>query len=129
MVTKKRSGGKAAPRRRSYAARGAAPRRRSKKSGIPMIPGAAATLGLFLANKDYIVNDVGYFVKYGVSKGVNSVINKKSWKKYMTVDQLAKDAIYTAGGYVAGEVAKKYAPGVIKRPLGKLAKKIPKVFD
>lgn len=125
MVTKKK---KAAPRSRNTASK-AAPRSRRSKSGITAIPGAMATVGLIYANKDALSKDIDYFMKYGVTRGVSSFTRNQSWKKYISVPQLVNDAAFVAGGYVAGEVVKKYAPGVIKRPLGKIAKKIPKVFD
>ena len=43
-------------------------------------------------------------------------------------EQIKKDVIYGAGGLVVGAAIKKFAPSFIKSPMGKLAKKIPKVF-
>ena len=104
--------------RRSYAA---APRRRSyrKKSGTTYIPSAAATIGAAIANVDAfkaVANDMS----------INGA--KAAAQKAIQVDNLKKTAIYTAGGYVAGEVIKRYAPAIIKGPAGKIAKKIPRFF-
>jgi len=129
MVTKKRSGRKAAPRRRT------------NKSGIPMIPAAAATAALVAVNIGKVgnlykaINNNGKQAtldlmlkrtKQGLT-GQNNWVNK-SMKAFISTDALVTDALAVAGGYVGGEIVKKYAPGVIKRPLGKIAKKIPKVI-
>lgn len=124
MVTKKRTVKKtrrAAPR--------AAPRRRSyKKSGISMIPAAAATVGLVAANVNNFKVDANIIGNRGLATTAKNAISWNLYKKYISTDQLTKDAIGFVGGYVAGAVVQKYAPSVIKSPLGKIAKKIPKVF-
>ena len=43
-------------------------------------------------------------------------------------DRLKQDAINAAIGYGVGYVVKSYAPKAIKEPLGKIAKKIPRVI-
>lgn len=115
MAKKKRSSSGA---RRSYAA---APKKRSnrRKSGVPQIPAAAVTVGLVVANKDPILNAVNTMSIEGVKQSVRMAV---------TPEQIKKDVIYGAGGLVVGAAIKKFAPSFIKSPMGKLAKKIPKVF-
>ena len=120
MVTtmaKRKTTRRAAPRR-SYSA---APRRKTyrKKSGIPQIPAAAVTVGLVAANKDAIMNVVNNMSVQGVKDSIRYAVQP---------EQIKKDVIYGAAGLVAGAAVKKFAPNFIKSPLGKLAKKIPKVF-
>lgn len=116
-MAKRKTTRRAAPRR-SYAA---APRRRSprKKSGVPQIPAAAVTVALVAANKDPIMNVVNTMSIDGVKNSIRAAV---------TPEQIKKDVIYGASGLVAGAAIKKFAPKFIKSPLGKLAKKIPKVF-
>lgn len=104
--------------RRSYAA--APKKKRSRrKSGVPQIPAAAVTVGLVVANKDPILNAVNTMSIEGVKQSVRMAV---------TPEQIKKDVIYGAGGLVVGAAIKKFAPSFIKSPMGKLAKKIPKVF-
>lgn len=113
---------KTTPRkRRSTSRSAAAPRRRSyrKKSGTTYIPSAAATVGIAVAMKDPIMTAVNTMSVDGV---------KTAARQAVQVDTLKKTAIYAAGGYVAGEVIKRYAPKIIKTPAGKIAKKIPRFF-
>ncbi len=113
---------KTTPRtRRSNSRSAAAPRRRSyrKKSGTTYIPSAAATVGFAYAMKDPILSVVNNMSVGGVKSAAQQAVQ---------VDNLKKAAIYTAGGYVAGEAIKRYAPKIIKTPAGKIAKKIPKIF-
>ena len=116
-MAKRKTTRRAAPRR-SYAA---APRRRSprKKSGVPMIPAAAMTVGLVAANKDAIMNVVNDMSVNGVKNSIRYAVQP---------EQIKKDVIYAGAGLVAGAAIKKFAPNFIKTPLGKLAKKIPKVI-
>lgn len=124
MVTKKRT-----VKRTRRAAPRAAPRRRSyKKSGISMIPAAAATVGLVAANVNNFKVDANIIGNRGIATTAKNAIGWKLYSKYISTDQLTKDAIGFVGGYVAGAVVQKYAPSVIKSPLGKIAKKIPKVI-
>ena len=113
---KKRSSG--APQRRYYAA----PKKRSgrrRKSGVPQIPAAAVTVALVAANKDPIMNVVNTMSVEGVKQSIRAAV---------TPEQIKKDVIYGGAGLVAGAAIKKFAPAFIKTPLGKIAKKIPKVF-
>lgn len=109
----------------------AAPKKKKRvyrnKNGYQSIGPAMATVGLVAANAANISDTIGALKKYGMSKGV-SVIADRGWQKFVTKDQLVKDGLYLAGGYIGGELVKKYAPSVIKKPIGKIAKKIPKVI-
>lgn len=114
---KKRSGTRAAAAPRRYYAR---PKRsRRKKSGIPQIPAAAATVGVAVANKDAIMNVVN-------DMSINGA--KNSIKYALQPEQIKKSVVYGGVGLVAGAAIKKFAPSFIKSPLGKVAKKIPKFF-
>ena len=135
MVTKKRTAAKArtrtvyrtAPKKRVY----------RKKSGTSMIPSAMATAALVAVNLDGIKAAYNYSINSSTKGPVAGFKNylmaptsgaKAARAKLIGKDALVKDAIAIGGGYVAGEIAKKYAPGVIKRPLAKISKKIPKVI-
>ena len=129
MVTKKRTARKA--RSRTVYRTAAKKTYRRKKSGITDIPAAAATVALVAVNANAIKDYANYLKTYG------SVITHKDpigdfaarmQKTFVNKQQIIKDAAAIAGGYVGGEVVKKYAPSVLKSPLGKIAKKIPKVF-
>lgn len=133
MVTKK---SKVAKTRTVYRS---APKKiyRRKKSGMADIPAAAATVALAAVNYNGVKKAVNYVQSSssaGLTGGVRNLIMgsgsgaKAARSALIGKDALIRDAVAVAGGYVAGEVAKKYAPGVIKRPMGKIAKKIPKVF-
>ena len=108
---------KSAAPKRNYAPK--KKRTRHKKSGIPQIPAAAVTVALVAANKDPIMNAVNTMSIDGVKNSIRAAV---------TPEQIKKDVIYGASGLVAGAAIKKFAPKFIKSPLGKLAKKIPKVF-
>lgn len=115
----------ASPARRIY-------RRRAKKSGTQYIPAAMATVSLVYANADNLKRFADKIGADGVKAIPNLVMgqgNDYKWlrQQFTKGDQLVKDAAYYAGGYLGGEVVKKYAPSVIKTPLGKLAKKIPRM--
>ena len=116
-MAKRKTTRRKAPARRAYAA----PKRRSyrKKSGVTMIPAAAATVGAVVAMKEPIMTVINNMSVNGVKSAV---------QKATTVETLKKTAIYTAGAYVAGEAVKRYAPKIIKTPAGKIAKKIPRFF-
>lgn len=110
----------------------AAPRR---KSGIPMIPSAMATAALAAVNYNAAVKAAQYIGSASsLTKGVQNFAlgqgagAKQLRQNFYSKDALVRDAIAIGGGYVAGEIVKKYAPAVVKRPLGKIAKKIPKVI-
>lgn len=117
MATKKRRSAAAAAPRRSYYR----PKKRSRraKSGVTQIPAAGVTVGVAMANKDAIMNVVNNPSVEGV---------KTSVKYALQPDQIKKDVIYGGVGLMAGAAIKKFAPRVIKTPLGKIAKKIPKFF-
>lgn len=106
------------PRRRATTS---TPRRRSyrKKADSSYIPAAAATAGLICANMQPIRTVVSNLSIAGVKQAAHEAVQP---------DQIKKTAIYTVGGAVGGELFKKFAPNVIKKPVGKIAKKIPRVF-
>lgn len=129
MVTKRKTARKA--RSRTVYRTAAKKTYRRKKSGITDIPAAAATVALVAVNANAIKDYANYLKTYG------SVITHKDpvgdfavrmQKTFVNKQQIIKDAAAIAGGYVGGEIVKKYAPTVIKSPMGKIAKKIPKVF-
>lgn len=107
----------AAPRRSYY--RGPKKKSRRTKSGVSQIPAAGVSVGLAVANKDAIMNVVN-------SPSVDSV--KNSVRYAMQPEQIKKDIVYAGVGLAAGAAIKKFAPRFIKTPLGKVAKKIPKVI-
>lgn len=107
----------AAPRRSYY--RGPKRKSRRTKSGIPQIPAAAATVGVVIANKDPIMNMVNNPSIEGA---------KQSIRYALQPEQIKKTVVHGAAGLVVGAGIKKFAPAFIKGPLGKVAKKIPKVF-
>ena len=90
-----------------------------KKSPNTYIPSAAATVGLAYAMKGPILSVVNNMSVQGAKSAAQQAVQ---------VDNIKKAAIYTAGGYVAGEVIKRYAPKIIKTPAGKIAKKIPRIL-
>lgn len=107
-----------------------------------MIPAAAATVALVAVNAGKAkqlyraINNNGKQATLPamIARTKEGLLGKNNWvngnmKAFISADALVMDAVAVAGGYVGGEIIKKYAPGVIKRPLGKIAKKIPKVFD
>lgn len=102
-----------------------------------MIPSAMATAALVAVNYDGIRNAYKYVMSSSQSGIVGGVRNlatgtgsgaKAARAGLISKNALVKDAVAIAGGYIGGEIVKKYAPSVIKAPLGKIAKKIPKVF-
>lgn len=136
-MAKKRTSRKSSPRRRYTTS---APRRRSRRSnanGYKSIGPAGLTLGIAAAYipkvqlmnshvkawnvsyLDYIVN--GIFLK--PEGGA-----RKDWLTWVKKDQLMKAGAYGAIGYVAGEAIGRYAPTMIKKPAGKIAKKVPKLI-
>lgn len=78
------------------------------------------TIGLAVANKDILTNIV------------NDPFSLNTYKaaamQAIQPDRLKQDAMYGVGGYAAGWAIKNYAPKIVKEPLGKIAKKIPKVI-
>lgn len=120
MVLKMAKKGKrAAAPRRSGGYRGPKRKSRRTKSGVTQIPAAAATVGVVIANKDPIMNVVNDMSVQGV---------KNSARYALQPEQIKKTVVYGAAGLMAGAAIKKFAPKFIKTPLGKVAKKIPKVI-
>lgn len=117
-TTRKTARRAASPAKRIY--------RRRRKSGISEIPAAAATVGLLAANADYL-KYTATVLSNGSKFGDKVTWMKNNYPNLLKADRLKKDAIYAAAGYVGGYLAKKYAPSVIKTPMGKIAKKIPKM--
>ena len=136
-MAKRKSTRKTSPRRRYTAS---APRRRSRRSnknGYKSIGPAGLTVGIAAAYVpklqlmkkhvdawgvsyfDYIVN--GLFLK--PTGGA-----RKDWVTWVSKDQLMKAGAYGALGYVGGEAIARYAPTMIKKPAGKIAKKVPKLI-
>lgn len=129
MVTKRKTARKA--RSRTVYRTAAKKTYRRKKSGITDIPAAAATVALAAVNVDAVKQYANYFKSYGsvvnMPNPAGAFVNRMQ-KTFINKQQIIKDAAAIAGGYVGGEIVKKYAPAVIKSPMGKIAKKIPKVF-
>lgn len=118
-----------APRKRASAPQKAR-RVYRKKSDASYIPAAAATVGVVVANLDNLKKDYNFIKTHPIgtkltSNGKEYIMN--AWQKYIEPSNLVKSAIGYGAGYVGGEIAKKYAPGVLKRPMGKIAKKIPRM--
>lgn len=130
MVKKKtprKTARRAAPARRIY--------RRRAKSGYDKIAPAMATVALAAVNAGKVKsiwNNATYNTGMDVSKIVKRIKTDngthKAMRAMVSSDALIADAAAIAGGYIGGEVVRKYAPTVIKKPLAKLAKKIPKVI-
>ena len=116
MAKRKTSSNKSAAPRRYY---GPKKKRSRRKSGIPQIPAAATTVGVAIANKDAIMNVVNNPSIEGVKSSVRYALQP---------EQIKKDVVYGGVGLMAGAAIKKFAPNFIKSPLGKVAKKIPKMF-
>lgn len=117
MATKKRKGTSSGTKTRTVYVQKKKTRR--TKSGVTQIPAAAATVGVVIANKDPIMNVVNDMSVQGV---------KNSARYALQPEQIKKTVVYGAAGLMAGAAIKKFAPRFIKTPLGKVAKKIPKVF-
>ena len=122
MVKKKttrRTPRMASPAKRIY--------RRRAKSGVTYIPKAMATAGLVLANVPQLKVGLRNIQQRGIIGAVDHVIQDGAYKKYIEPGAIKKDLIYYAAGYLAGEGVRRYAPGIIKAPIAKLAKKMPRV--
>lgn len=97
-----------------------APRRRShRNTGIDKIPSAAVTVGLAAANMNAIQTVASDLSLNGVKSAAQQAIQP---------DQIKKDIIYGGVGFLAGCALKRFAPKGIKKGLGQISKKIPKVF-
>lgn len=124
MAAKKKST-KAAPRRTGTAA--AAKKKTTKKNyGYAAIPGAAATVGLVMANKE----PINMLLSEGVTKGSSwsNFVNRITRRQY-----IEKDVKYGLAGAAAGYAIKEIVPnsGILgkgKKAIGGIAKKIPKVI-
>ena len=110
----KTSGGKsyskAPPKKKKY----------KKTSPTKYIPSAGMTIGLAVANKDIlmgIVNNPFQLDTY-----------KSAAMQAIQPERLKNDALYGVGGYAAGYAIKKFAPKIVREPLGKIAKKIPRLM-
>ena len=102
--------------RRNYAPK---KKKYKKKSGVTMIPSAAATVGVVIANKEPIMNMINNPSIEGAKTSVRYALQP---------EQIKKTVVHGAAGLVVGAGIKKFAPKFIKGPLGKVAKKIPKVI-
>lgn len=139
MVTKRKSPVKA----RTRTVYRAAPRKRSTSKKAPQyanIPAAAATVALAAVN----VNNFKGLMRSVSNNGRSPIADyparfyrgftgKNDWvsenmKKFVSSESLVKDGIAIVGGYIGGELVRKYAPTVLKKPIAKIAKKIPKVM-
>ena len=114
-----KKGKRAAALRRSYGSYRPKRKSRRTKSGITQIPAAAATVGVVIANKDPIMNMINNPSIEGAKASVRYALQP---------EQIKKTVVHGAAGLVIGAGIKKFAPRFIKTPLGKVAKKIPKVF-
>lgn len=110
-------------------------RRRTTKTGYDKIAPAMATVALVAVNKDNIKNLANAVTNNGAAKIsempsrlVGTTWGRQQLGKFVTTDQLMTDAVAVAGGYVAGELFNKFAPTVLKKPVAKISKKIPKVI-
>lgn len=125
--TPRKTARRAAPARRIY-------RRRVKKSGYDKIAPAMATVALVAVNAGKLKNIYSNATKYSINPArvANRVMKdqatKDAIKDLVSFNSLVTDGVALAGGYIGGEVVRKYAPTVIKKPLAKIAKKIPKVI-
>lgn len=99
----------------------AAPKRRRKSnpSGVKDIPAAAMTVGIVAANAAPIMTAINQFSLNGVKSAAQQAIQPA---------QLKKTAAYALGGAMIGYGVKQFAPKIIKKPLGMVAKKIKAVF-
>lgn len=100
--------------------RTASSRRRShKNTGIDKIPAAAVTVGLAAANMNAVQTVANDLSLNGVKSAAQQAIQP---------DQIKKDLLYAGTGFVVGCALKRFAPRGIKKGLGQLSKKIPRVF-
>lgn len=107
-------------RRTVYRTR-AAPRkkRRTNPTGVKDIPAAMLTVGVVAANAAPIRTAISNMSLAGLKQAANEAIQP---------DQLKKTAVNAIGWTVAGYAVQKFAPKIIKKPLGMIAKKIKAVF-
>lgn len=136
MVTKKRTATK--PKTRTVYR--AAPKKRRVNTGYDKIAPAAATVALVAANVGNVKGLVNSVTNNGRSpigdypaRFCRGLTGKNEWvsenmKKFVSSDALVKDGIAIVGGYLGGELVRKFAPTAVKKPIAKIAKKIPKVI-
>lgn len=101
--------------------------RRSRKSDASYIPSGMATAGLILANATPLKKELSRIQNQGLINATKNFM-KNDYKDFIKTDLLIADAMYLGGGYILGSVIQKYAPNVIKKPIGKLSKKMPRVI-
>lgn len=126
-TTRKTARRAAAPARKIY--------RRRSKTGYDKIAPAMATAALVAVNVPKIKNIWDNATMYSMQPArVYNRIKNDSKTQNAILDlvrpgALVNDAAALAGGYIGGEIIRKYAPTVIKKPLAKISKKIPKVIE
>ena len=120
---------KSTPVKRVYV-RAKTKRRTHRKSGVSMIPAAAATVGLAVALAGPVKTELTKIKSVGVKRCITDMMDTSggAFNRWLGKDQLIKDGVGLIGGYTAGYLVKKYGPTAVKGPLGKIAKKIPKVI-
>lgn len=136
MVTKRKSPAKAKTR---TVYRAAPRKRRTVKTGYDKIAPAMATAAFVAVNVPAIKGAWGAITNNGRAKigeypeRILAGFTGKGWvndsyKRFINADSLVKDAAAIAGGYLGGEIIRKFAPTAIKKPIAKIAQKLPKVF-
>ena len=109
----------AAKTRVVYRTAPAAKKRRRTNTGVKQIPAAGLTVGLVAANR------------WAIGRLIDSPTLgqlKTEAKRAISPEKLKQDVVYGVAGMLAGEAIRRVAPAFIKTPMGKLAKKIPKVI-
>lgn len=108
--------------------RNAPKKKRHVKSGVTYIPAAGATVGLLIANYSTIKGRLDNIANGNTT--TKTIVRDVAYdlRGAVTADRLVKDGMYLVGGYVAGEAIRRFAPNFVKAPLGKIAKKVPKVI-
>lgn len=130
MVTKKRK----APAVRTRTVYRAKKTARRPKAGYDKIGPAMATVALVGINAKNVLDVAAQATQQGYNPRTvylrmrNDNGTKAALKKVIGGEALVKDAVAVVGGYVGGEIIRKYAPLAIKKPLAKIAKKVPKVI-
>ena len=94
-------------------------KRRSNPTGVKDIPAAMLTVGVVAANAAPIRTAISNMSIAGLKQAANEAIQP---------EQLKKTAVNAIGWTVAGYAVQKFAPKIIKKPLGMIAKKIKAVF-
>lgn len=94
-------------------------RRGHKNTGIDKIPAASATAGLIMANMDGVQTIANDLSLNGVKTAAQQAIQP---------EQIKKDILYAGVGLGVGCLIKRFAPSGVKKALGSVAKKMPRVF-